>query len=238
MQLLSRVRQWLSESADHSTQFLITSTEERACFNSLSNGDIVLFSYRGASIISLLVKLLTRSHFTHIGVVLEREGVGYKEIIEAIYEHGRFVQPQVKLRRLDDKLENYQGDVYVRRLFVARDSQFEQRLNKAVQELVGRPFEGQPMQLLTCVFWALQRQTNERVFCSELVAIIYQKLGLISTHVSPARFTPGHFSQSMYLRHSALGQPMRVKTYGGSVGKELLGFLYGVCACLALWFNF
>ena len=76
---------------------------------------------------------------------------------------------------------------------VERDSEFNRKVFDFISETEGMPY------ILSTNLLFSQIKSNESApkegyFCSELVATIYQKLGLLSDELAPSSYWPGTFS--------------------------------------------
>jgi hypothetical protein len=169
----------------------------------LQYGDIVLFS--GTTPASSLVQIPTNSKWSHIGIVYkEATEVSDVILLESTAEQG------VKLTVLGDKIESYNGDISLRHLNVNRTKSMKRALINLYIELKGRRYESPNIQGLAELAKAGQDSLDKRgghtlnqedlskVFCSELVAEAYQRMGLLSSTnpMYPSNeFTPKDFSE-------------------------------------------
>mmetsp|Transcript_2630 Transcript_2630/g.4843 ORF Transcript_2630/g.4843 Transcript_2630/m.4843 type:complete len:400 (-) Transcript_2630:210-1409(-) len=86
-----------------------------------------------------------------------------------------------------------------------RDKEFYQKIEEAVVESEKKTYNMDPMSGVDlCSFWpccsALDATDDPNtVFCSEFVALAYQKAGLINPKLNPAEFIPSMFDTSRYL---------------------------------------
>ena len=102
--------------------------------------------------------------------------------------------------------------VAVRRLVDITDEQREQMYEKMLEirkELQGRPYEKDTIELILSAidvqerFLSFLRNTHEdlsSLFCSELVAAAYQRMGLVGTEKLSNEYTPDDFSSERDLK--------------------------------------
>lgn len=189
----------------------------------LRTGDLILFS--GTCFVSRLVRLFTRSKWSHIGMVIIDPAYPIPLIYEA--SHGTSligidVKRQtsgVQLLLLRDRIRTFRGDMVVRRLQGTSIS-LENRadLLSLRKELVGRPFEQSKWQLVAAEFdsYFLPRGHDlSSVFCSELVAECYKTMGLLGQDLPSNKYSPADFSadRELELVRGNLGPEIRLKLY-------------------------
>jgi len=129
-------------------------------YSSLRTGDIVLFASHAS-----MIPILTRSQFTHAGMVVRRRCGGCPpdcidcEILVAEatggipdgqLAAGYQLPAGVSVSPLLPRLKLYPGDAYLMRLAAPLPAGVEAALNAAVASRVGRPFAS-PFQLVTAV---------------------------------------------------------------------------------------
>ena len=104
-------------------------------------GDIILFNER-KSMISRVIDFFTYSEFSHIGIVIKDptftveplkglyllESTGVKDGVDAEDEEEKI---GVQLRKLDDVISLYDGDIIWRHLNIERDDDFYEKLAKS-----------------------------------------------------------------------------------------------------------
>ena len=168
----------------------------------LNTGDIVLFS--GVDAYSRLVKVGTSSKWSHVGLILNTPHHDFLTMWESsIREDTLDVEAGlhrigVRLVSFHDRVKAFEGEISIRRLQGGVLS--EESLGALVQfreELRGRDYERNKFELL--------RASNERafrnkeedlssLFCSELVAEAYQRLGLLTEEKPSNDYAPKDFS--------------------------------------------
>jgi hypothetical protein len=168
----------------------------------LKYGDIILFSGEAGE--SDVVKIPTNSKWSHVGIIYKEATDTHDAIIlEATPKHG------VRIMYLGNKVKHYDGDISIRHLIVKRDESMKTALKNLYRELKGRPYESADFKGLRELANAgidlfdkdsghtLNHKNLSKIFCSELVAEAYQRMGLlsISNPLYPSNeFTPKDFS--------------------------------------------
>ena len=153
----------------------------------LRTGDIILFSGKGG--ISHAIKLTTNSKWSHVGMVLRLpesqaaflwESTTLTNLKDAI--DGR-VKRGVQLVLLSDRVRTYDGEVSVRHLRGHTvDNQNYLNLMQFRQEVRGRAYEQDKLELIRAAYdgpFGHNQEDLSSLFCSELVAEAYQRLGLL-----------------------------------------------------------
>lgn len=171
----------------------------------LDTGDLVLFSGKGG--LSAGIKWFTASRWSHIGMVLSLSEWNMLLLWEsttlntlADLETGRAVRG-VQLVPLSERLRTYNGAVGIRRLIVQRTQPMLEGLQELRTEVRGRPYEKSKVALVRAAYdgpFGGNSEDLSSLFCSELVAEAYQRMGLIdeeSVGGDPAaEYTPKDFS--------------------------------------------
>ncbi len=170
----------------------------------LKTGDLVLFSGKGG--VSEWIKWFTGSKWSHIGVVLRLEDYDSVLLWESTtlsniddVETGK-AHRGVQLVGLRERLTKYVGDtIAVRRLNKGLTEPMLKKLGSFRSEVSGRPYEENKLELLRAAsdIFRDNKEDISSLFCSELVAEAYQKIGLLSdarTAKPSNEFTPEDFS--------------------------------------------
>lgn len=190
----------------------------RAILAEAMTGDLVLFSGRG--LVSGTIRVFTGSRWSHVGLVVRGER-GELLMLEATNTDeapdialGRAVRG-VQVVRLDEKLANYDGVVALRRL------ELDERppgMDEAIREIATlwryRGYKDFTVTLVLDLLSANRRPHRvHRVFCSELVAEVYKRLGIVCRSVRSSRCVPGDFGleQPPFLREARLSPPLVLK---------------------------
>ena len=170
-----------------------------------STGDVWLF--RGRSMADVAIRTLTNSPVNHVGMV-----VAIDDLPPLLWhaELGRSLpdvwtgerQRGVQLHPLRDAVttwnERYRQRAWVRLLEGgAIERHHEDRLMEVIADYDGRPF---PTTLGLARRWATgrivrRRETSslESVYCAELVATTYQRMGLLPADRPASWYDPGRF---------------------------------------------
>jgi hypothetical protein len=187
----------------------------------LKTGDVVLFSGKGG--ISHGIKLVTNSKWSHVGMVLRLpdskavflwESTTLSDLRDAI---DKKTKKGVQLVLLSDRLRTYDGEVKVRHL---RNYQVGKReymkLMELREQVRNRPYEKDKLELIKAAYDGPLGHNEEdlsSLFCSELVAEAYQRMGLLKEPpkgLPSNEYTPKDFSERKGL----------VLEKGASLGKE------------------
>jgi hypothetical protein len=186
----------------------------QALRNQLKTGDILLFS--GKSGISEGIKFFTLSKWSHVGLVYRFqdpldsfgsifcwESTTLSDIADA--ETGKLTKG-VQRVELSERLERCfakKYEVSVRRLNQPLTDQMIIALNQFRVEVSGRPYEQNKIELIKSTYDGIFGQNKEdlsSLFCSELVAEAYQKMGLLTNDIPSNEYTPKDFSHEKHLR--------------------------------------
>ena len=123
----------------------------------------------------------------------------------------------VQLVALSERLRTYDGAAAVCRLKgAALGDEAMKALAAFRHEVRGRPYEQSKLELIVSVFrrWCGFGEDLSSLFCSELVAEAYQRMGLLAPHVPSNSCTPADFAggenASLKLLKGRLGMPMTV----------------------------
>lgn len=182
------------------------------------SGDLVLFAGRG--LISATIRFFTRSRWTHVGLVLRADD-GELLLLESTNTGessdiglGRPVRG-VQLVRLADKLAAYDGAVALRRLEMdERPPGFDEAVRDIATLWRYRGYKDFTTTLLLDLLSANRRpQRVHRLFCSELVAETYKRLGIMCRRARSSRYVPGDFAreQQPFLTDARLSPPVLLK---------------------------
>ena len=177
---------------------------------SLKTGDIVLFV--GKSWTSWLIKFGTRGKWSHVGMVIKIpdydivllwESTTLSKIKDIISGKAR---KGVQLVPLRDRLSTYRGEAAVRCLTGPISIEDLCKLHTLRDEVRGRPYEQSKLQLL---FAAFKRfcgfgEDLSSLFCSELVAEAYQRMGMLREDIPSNSFNPNDFSEAGGIGHNLL----------------------------------
>lgn len=180
--------------------------------NNIKTGDIILFSGKGG--ISHGIKLVTNSKWSHVGMVLrlpDSKAVflwesttlsNLKDAIDGVAKRG------VQLVLLSDRLRTYSGEVSVRHLENHEISNDEyMKLMRLREEVRNRPYEEDKIELIKAAYdgpFGRNEEDLSSLFCSELVAEAYQRVGLLRDEnhggLPSNEYTPKDFSDRKNLQ--------------------------------------
>lgn len=168
----------------------------------IDTGDLVLFSGKGGE--STLVRLLSNSRWSHIGMAVRLvdrndlllwESAPSEDLTELAHVHA---PGGVRLVPLRERLRHYVGHVAVRHLRVHRRSEMLSAFHAFREEVTGRPYEQDRWELFKAPydgpFGANREESLSSVFCSELVAAAYQRMGLLPPDPPSNEYIPADFA--------------------------------------------
>lgn len=166
----------------------------------LQTGDVLLCSGKGLS--SDIIRWFTGSHWTHVGVIVELDGVEEPLVLESNRgpESADLFEGQpltgITLVPLSRKLADYHGDVMVRRRDGAPLCPRRRRLaRRLVQRLYRRPYRHYLWRQLLDLLPHTRRRDYSALFCSELVAEFYRRLGWLPADLRTGAVVPADFAE-------------------------------------------
>lgn len=180
----------------------------------IDTGDLVLFSGKGG--VSAGIRWLTGSRWSHVGMAVrigERDGVLLWESTP-LGDKGDGDSEQesqgVRLVPLRERVETYRGKVAFRHLKVRRTPEMLAALHTFRREVTGRPYERDRLELFRSAYegpFGDNTKELSSIFCSELVAETYQRMGLLASQPPSNEYTPGDFASDagLGLLHGSLG---------------------------------
>jgi hypothetical protein len=185
----------------------------------IQTGDVVLF--RGKGRISRwirwwcsLVTGLRPTWASHVGVAV-REGRRLL-LLESTSIRGGV--KGVRLTPLSDALAAYDGQVRLRRLSMIQTMERRAAIRRFVGGMLGRPYEQNLLELIRSA-WTATRNTTaamDSVFCSELVAALYQHMDLLPELPPANNYTPEDFRKG-----GAVDQAMAALGVNAALGMEV-----------------
>ncbi len=170
----------------------------------MQTGDLILFS--GKSRTSAGIKWFTDSRWSHVGMVVRLEDwdivllwesttlTDLRDVITGKARRG------VQLVCLSDRIAGYDGEVSIRHLQVERTPSMQSALVALRDDLKGRPYEADKVELLKASYdgpLGENREDLSSLFCSELIAETYQRMGLLPSgpeDKASNEYTPREFS--------------------------------------------
>jgi hypothetical protein len=187
--------------------------------NELNTGDIVLFSGKGR--ISGLIKWFTKSIWSHVGMVIRSEELDMLLLWESTTLskikdiHSHTTKQGVQLVALSERMNTYDGSVGIRRLEDVCMTPLRTRaLLEFRMEIKNRPYEENKLELLRSAYDGPLGHNEEdlsSIFCSEMVAEAYQRMGLLSEEVSSNEYTPADFGNEIELERGSLSEIIEVE---------------------------
>ena len=168
----------------------------------LKTGDLVFFSGKG--FVSNMIKLVTRSKWSHVGIVLNHIEFDHVMLWESttlsnIPDSETHQKTKgVQLVTLSNRLEVYDGDVMIKRLNrpVQDANLILARLRKEFKNV---DYEQSELELVKSALDLTNLDKNEEdfssIFCSELVAKAYKELGLFPGDIVSNEWTPADFAR-------------------------------------------
>jgi len=173
-----------------------------------STGDIWLF--RGRSVADKAIRAVTNSPVNHVGMVIALDDLPpllwHAELGKSLPDvwAGR-THRGTQLHRLSDAVgqwhHRYGQDAWVRNIDIEATTEMEDTILFAIDELDGRTF---PSTASLAKGWTngrlRRKQDLEQLFCAEVVAITYARMGLLSTDRPPNWYDPGKFWSGDHLQ--------------------------------------
>lgn len=179
-------------------------------------GDIILFS--GEGITSNLIKIITVSKYSHVGMVVDC-GAGINKELCLFEASGPFsfinkTIGKTRIIPLDEALNKYKGEAWFRSLRFSLSQYKTELLNSLVLRYLGKPYEENMLELLKSAIdlpdWMLRipllgnllkkisinKENRSSLFCSELVSFIFEELNVSELPVSNNELTPKDLSSS------------------------------------------
>lgn len=177
----------------------------------LKTGDLLLFDYEnyfGLGIFSYLIKKITHSNYSHIGMILKDPDF-LEEPLQGYYlwqsDWTGYTDPQdgkkklgVQITPLDDMIDFYKQNkshIYLRRIHCNQDNFSDENLKKVHQVVYDKPYD------INFKDWikAIRRKDNhpqdtKRFWCSALVGYIYTICGLLNKDTDWSILRPSDFS--------------------------------------------
>mmetsp|Transcript_5493 Transcript_5493/g.13874 ORF Transcript_5493/g.13874 Transcript_5493/m.13874 type:complete len:453 (-) Transcript_5493:201-1559(-) len=169
----------------------------------VKTGDLFLFSSRVASV-SVLTKILTRSQWTHVGMVVRRpDGLKLLEALRPVGGH----PGGVCLCNLESRLRGeMRRDSFVGFRRLQAGSLYldaTEKLHAYLNEIYGviSRYPGK-RKLIASKLKAGSNELDETAMCSQLAWVCLQKMGLLSKEKYSSRMHPKHFLRDLdqYLR--------------------------------------
>jgi hypothetical protein len=100
------------------------------------------------------------------------------------------IPPHVFIHALTDAILEWPGNCYVRPLYEAIPIS---QTKSFLKDFLGRPYEGSLIELLKAPIGLNKQERSESVFCSELAALFYKRVGIISQEILANNVIPESF---------------------------------------------
>jgi len=187
--------------------------------DTLKTGDIVLFS--GEGFISNLIKFMTRSPWSHVGMVIRSEVLDMLLLWESTTLsklkdiHSDTMKQGVQMVGLSARVDSYEGLVGIRSLEGVEMNQSRMRaLADFRAEMKDRPYEQNKLELAKSAYdgpFGHNEEDLSSVFCSELVAEMYERWGLLPEKVSSNEYTPANLGNPIDLLEGNLSEVIEIE---------------------------
>ncbi|MDT8447966.1 MAG: hypothetical protein RRB13_13825 [bacterium] len=195
----------------------------------MKTGDLLLFS--GTSATSMVIRLGTRSRWSHVGMVMVLEEFDEVMLWESTTltdvedAETKTYRAGVQLVPLSARLANYPGDVVWRPLQL-QAGQDRKEIGKVLavlrKEWKLKRYESDMWELMKAAYDGPGGQNQEdlgEMFCSEMVSEAYQRCGLLAEvdqgGLPSNEYTPKDFSEArnLDLIDARLGEQRLIKRY-------------------------
>lgn len=174
----------------------------------LETGDLLLFEpfLTGNEFFGKCIAWWTGSKFAHCGMVIRNpnftpeplrglyilESTGFENVPDCEDDKIKF---GVQLRKLEEVVKNYSGQIWVRKLTCERDADFYKKLKKAHSMVHNLPYDI-GFDYIKAAFRLKigQLQRKDTFFCSALVTYLYVSLGVLPSQTDWTIVTPKNLS--------------------------------------------
>jgi len=165
------------------------------------------------------------SKWSHVGMVIKIPEYDFVTVWESTtlsnirdLDTGK-ANKGVQLVPLSARVDKYSGGMSIRRLEggVLHNKSINQ-LMRLREELKGKRYERGKMELFKALWdgkFGLNEEDLSSIFCSELVAEAYQRLGLLTERIPSNEYTPADFSEKKMVKLSSgfyLGEEININT--------------------------
>lgn len=171
----------------------------------LDTGDIVLFSGKG--LISMGLQIGSLCSWSHVAMVVRIKEPDVILVYQStpVCKAKDFLADKpkqgVQINLLSQAIESYKGKVGIRLLNVQRTDEMLKNLNEFRNEMKNRDYEDRIIEMVQAVWDGPFGHVDEdlsSLFCSELVAEAYQRMGLLLPNEQGGKnsneYTPKNFS--------------------------------------------
>jgi hypothetical protein len=183
-------------------------------------GDVWLF--RGKTPADRAIRAVTNSPVNHVGMVIALDDLPpllwHAELGRTIPDVWSGVRQRgTQLHRLVDAAgqwhHRYGQEVWMRQIDIDATTEMEDEILRTIDDLDGRTFPGVRRLAAGWVKGRVNRRTRaEQLFCAEVVAITYERMGLLEATRPPNWYDPGKFwsGDRLQLVGAALGSEIAV----------------------------
>jgi hypothetical protein len=168
-----------------------------------NTGDLVFFS--GTTLAERAIKIYTRSPFSHVGIIfkdVDEHGKQIPFLWEA--DIGQSQKDGPRVIKLSDKIERWKGDRRIGFRKYKGDRPSKEVMMGIVSNYINLDMDSSMMSWLWSSYPSSKIfQSNhdpKKVFCSELVAITLQTLGILSRSDHPTSYSPATFAKKFPTR--------------------------------------
>jgi hypothetical protein len=184
-------------------------------------GDVWLF--RGKTPADRAIRAVTNSPVNHVGMVIALDDLPpllwHAELGRTIPDvWSGATHRGTQLHRLVDAAgqwhHRYGQEAWMRQIDIDATTEMEDEILRTIDELDGRTFPGTRTLAAGWVKGRVHRRTKpEQLFCAEVVAITYERMGLLETTRPPNWYDPGKFWSGDHLQlvGAALGPEIAVR---------------------------
>lgn len=195
-----------------------TSFDEAAAL--ARTGDVWLF--RGSSAADRAIRAATNSPVNHVGMVIALDDLPpllwHAELGRTIPDVWAGITHRgTQLHRLADAAgqwhHRYGQEAWMRQIDIEATTEMEDEILHTIDELDGRTFPGTRSLASGWIKGRVHRRTKpEQLFCAEVVAITYERMGLLNETRPPNWYDPGKFwsGDHLQLNGAALGPEIAV----------------------------
>lgn len=192
--------------------------------HNFKTGDIILFEGEGT--FSSLIRCVTNSVYSHIGLIIKGEDI--PSIVNGIKKHNKSgdniylwhsnkgsiskipdvvsnsIKSGVQLNVFSKVIEYYNGNIYYEELITPNTFNGFKNIEAHIKNLSTKEYESDYTELFFAAYdgpCGMNSNNTYELFCSELVAYIYQKYHILkrdSNDVPPNEYTPEDFSFEHY----------------------------------------
>lgn len=208
----------------------------------MKTGDLIAFS--GNAGFSNVIKWATKSHYSHVGIVLKADlGTGFGDsilVVESTLEtqfldaNNKQAIKGVQMHWLSKRIESYDGSVYWLELTTPLAPENKAKMEAWLRDTHNQKVPYDYLQIYgAAIDWFDQlgwtsREDFSTLFCSELVAKALRIAGVIDPNLNPSEKTPDDV-----VKFPCFGQPVVLKPMDFSKPQEPSG-LWGY---VQLFFN-